>query len=404
MLRLVVTLIIWRAVSLAQETPVEKAWQLAGAGHRDAAVALLNRLVATEPNNVDARLLLGSLLTEAGRPVDAIEQLTAAVRLRPQSAEAQNALGEAYSNLGDQNRALSSFELAVADNPDLAIAQLNLGRALLEAGKFAAAAPHLDLAIKSLGKTLDTANAHYLRAKVFTSQNDPAHAAQELEEALAIHAAFPEAWSDLGEARQNLSQHAGAVEALRRALELAPNDAVAQYRLGQEYMLEHRPALALEPLRTADRLRPNDQSTLNALLKALRETGHTEEAGQVKNRLSQMLAQRETTAQSELQAIQLNDEGAKLQSAGDLHGAMERYAAAVKLCPRNVTMHVNYAIAMLRLGQWTNGLNALHESLLLDPANAKIKAALQDALSQAPAGTVPDWKERNQRGASASPY
>lgn len=395
MLRIVVAVMIWRAVSLGQTASVEKAWQLAGSGQRDAAMTLLDQVVKAEPNNVDARLLLGSLLTEAGHSSDAIEQLSVAVRLSPQSPEAQNALGEAYSNSGNHERALHCFELAVADNPKFAVAQLNLGRALLETGNYKAAAIHLDNASGGLGTTLDGANAHYLRAKVFTSQNDPAHAAQELEKALAIHAEFPEAWSDLGEARQSLSDQQGAVEALRHAVALAPGDAVAQYRLGQAYMMEHQPALAVEPLRTADRLSPNDQSTLNALLKALRATGHTDEAEKAKERLAQILEGREVTAQSELQAIQLNDQGAQLQTAGDLRGALEKYAAAVKLCPRNTTMHVNYAVALLRLGQWTAGLNALHESLLLDPANSKIKAALQDALSQAPAGTVPDWKDSN---------
>jgi hypothetical protein len=52
---------------------------------------------------------------------------------------------------------------------------------------------------------------------------------------------------------------------------------------------------------------------------------------------------------------------------------------------------VNYAGGLLRLGQWTAGLNELHGALVMDPSDAKIKTALQDALKLAPAGTVPEW-------------
>jgi predicted Zn-dependent protease len=54
-------------------------------------------------------------------------------------------------------------------------------------------------------------------------------------------------------------------------------------------------------------------------------------------------------------------------------------------------IRVNYAVALLRLGRWTEGLQELHEASLRDPNDAKIKAALQDALSQVPANLRPDW-------------
>ena len=104
---------------------------------------------------------------------------------------------------------------------------------------------------------------------------------------------------------------------------------------------------------------------------------------------------REVSSENELTAVKLNNEGARLQSAGDLPGALEKYRAAVKLSPHSVPVRVNYAVALLRLGKWTDGLNELHQCALSDPTNAKIKAALRDALAQAPAGTVPQWKDQN---------
>ncbi|MGH9665174.1 MAG: tetratricopeptide repeat protein [Bryobacteraceae bacterium] len=82
---------------LAQRAPVERAWDLLGQGKRQEVVRVLQAIIQTNPRDADARLLLGSILSEDGDREGSIEQLTEAVRLRPGSAEAHNALGEAFN-------------------------------------------------------------------------------------------------------------------------------------------------------------------------------------------------------------------------------------------------------------------------------------------------------------------
>jgi tetratricopeptide (TPR) repeat protein len=376
---------------LGQTADVERAWKLAANGHRDEAVQSLTKLLETDPVDTSARLLLGSLLSEAGQHEQAIAQLTKAVRLEPRSAEAQNALGEAYSSSGDSQSARQPFEKAVALDPGLGVAQLNLGRALLAAHDLDPAAKHLDRAIAIL-RDSDAADAHYLRAKIYSARADAPEAARQLELAVSIRPDFPEAWSDLGSARKTLLDAAGAVAALERAVQLAPDDAVAQYRLGSEYLNRHQAHLAVAPLQRADRLSPEDQSTLNALQRALREDGRTEEAAEVRQRLAALLRKRDTFAQDALAATRLNNEGARLEYAGDLAGAVDKYRAAAQLSPESAPIRVNYAGGLLRLGQWTAGLNELHAAFLIDTSDVKIRNALRDALKLAPAGTVPQWK------------
>jgi tetratricopeptide (TPR) repeat protein len=379
---------------LGQHGLVDRAWDLAAKGDRDQAIRVLRGAIQNDPRDADARLLLGSLLTEAGQQSEAIAQLTEAVRLRPQSAKAQNALGEAYNSFGDVKAAREPFEKAVAIDPGFGAAQVNLGLVLLTAGELEPAANHLDRAIKILGRGDDAAYAHYLRAKVYTAHDQAQKAAAQLQQAVSMRFDFPEAWSDLGEARKTLLDDAGALAAFEHAVKLAPGDAVAQYRLGAEYLDADKPHAALEHLEQAYRLSPDDQSTLNALQRALRQDGRTKEADNIKQKLSELLRKKDEANQNALAAADLNNEGARLQKTGDLRGALKKYQAAVELAPENVPMRVNYAIALLRLGQWTEGLNELHDALLRDPANGKIQEALKEALAQAPAGTVPDWNRR----------
>jgi Flp pilus assembly protein TadD len=92
-----VTVLACGAVLLAQE-PLERAWQLAANGQRQEAVRVLRELIETNPQNADARLLLGSLLMEEGQGEESISQLTAAVRLRPRSVEAENRWAKRITN------------------------------------------------------------------------------------------------------------------------------------------------------------------------------------------------------------------------------------------------------------------------------------------------------------------
>lgn len=391
-------LLVFAGILLAQTAAVERAWKLAADGRHEQAIGLLNETIEQNPSDPDARLLLGSLLSETGRRDEAFLQLKEAVRLRPRSAEARNALGEAYSNFGYSRQARQAFEKAVEIDPKFAIAQLNLGRNLLDTHERSAAeltriAGHLDQAIHLLKPGADAATAHYLRAKIYTEQGNAAQAAAQLGKAISIRSDFPEAWSDLGEARKSLLDDAGATAAFERAVKLNASDSVAQYRLGEEYLRQNRTHLAVVHLEQAYRSAPDDQSILNAFQRALRRAGRAEEADKVKLRLAGVLRKRDESTRNELSATRLNNEGAQLQKDGDLAHALEKYRAALALNPASVPIRVNVAVAMLRLGHWTDGLNQLHDALLRDISNPKIRAALKDAIAQAPAGTVPHWKE-----------
>jgi tetratricopeptide (TPR) repeat protein len=391
--RFIVALLCAATLLLGQDATLEHAWDLAANGHRDEAIQVAQTVVQRNPKDADARLLLGSLLVEKGDRIESIAQLLEAVRLRPESAQAQNALGEAYRRFGDAKAALAPFQKAVDIKPAFGVAQENLGAVMLETGDLSGAAEHLDRAIQLLGHSDDAADAHYLRAKVYSAHSQVHQAAKQLEQAVSIRPDFPEAWSDLGDARRVLLDVPGSIAALERAVQLKPTGAVAQYRLGAEYLRQGKAHLALEHLQAAYRVNPDDQSTLNSLQTALREDGQTEQAAAIKRKLVELLHKRDEVNQNVLKAIQLNNEGAALQKQGNLAAALEKYRDALSLNPKHVGIRVNYAVALLRLGHWTEGLTELHDALVRDPANAQIRAALNDALRQAPPGSVPRWSD-----------
>jgi Flp pilus assembly protein TadD len=392
-------LLLVAAVAWGGPDEVQHAWDLVMQGRRGEAITLLRGLTQAEPGNVEAHLLLGSLLQDAGEREECLKQLTAAVSLRPDSAEAQNALGEAYNAFGESKSARGRFEKAVKLDGKFAAARVNLGALLLSAGETEAAAKQLDAAIGLLGEKEDAAYPLYLRAKIYAQGGEAAKAEGALVRAVKIQPGFAEAWSDLGAVRQAMRDSGGAMAALRRAVELKPGDAVAQRRLGMEYLDEGKAEQAVAHLRAAARVSPNDQSVLNGLQRALRETGRDAEADRVKAQLVEMLRARDRADQNTVAALRLNNEGAELEKAGNLAGAIEKYRAAHQLAPEHNGIQVNLAVALLRNGAWEEGLKLLREASARQPDDAALKAALEDALDQAPVRYGGRGKARKAPGA-----
>jgi protein O-GlcNAc transferase len=332
---------------------------------------------------------------DKGLGPECITEFSEAVKRHPESADAQNALGHAYNRFGNPKMARPPLDEAVRIKPTFGVAQLNLGEVLLQLSEYSAAAAHLDRAIALLGKDPEAAHAHYLRAKAYSALGDAKNASLQLEAAVAMQPNYSEAWADLGEAKRVLLDNPGALAAEKRAVELNPSDATAQYRLGAGYLRIDQPQAALEPLREASQLNPKDQSILNALQQALQQTGNVEEAARVKDQLTALLRENDKDNQTYVTAIRLNNEGVQLEQAGDLTGATDKYRQALKLYPEHVGIRVNYGLSLLRTGKWTDGLNQLHDALQRDPTNTSIQSALNDALKEAPTGTIPKWNKQS---------
>ena len=377
-------LLVCASLAPAQRAPIDRAWDLLAKGQRSEAVRLLNEMITANPRDAEARVLLGSVLMEEGNGPESITQLTEAVKLRPDWAQAQNALGEAFKAFGDPGAARQAFEKAVACDPRLAQARVNLGLVLLESGDSSAAATHLDRAIQLLGQNPDAAYPHYLRAKIYSEQKEINKAAAELQQAVTLQPEFGEAWSDLGNARKILLDEAGALVAFEKAVRLTPNDPVAQTRLGSELLTQGKAHEALPHLEEAVGLDPTNQSALYNLHRALLLEGQAREAEAVKAKLTDLLRRQDQADQNAVAGIQLNNQGAALEKAGNLPAALEKYRAALERYPGHLGIRLNFAIALLRLGQWKQGIAELREVVRRDPNNLPARKALDEALAQAP--------------------
>ena len=104
---------------------------------------------------------------------------------------------------------------------------------------------------------------------------------------------------------------------LGSAATVDPRDASAQARLGAEYLHRGQPHAAVSHLQQAIAVDPTDQTALFNLQRSLHQDGREAEARTVSKRLAEIIARMDEQMQDHLTANRLNNEGVKLQQAGD---------------------------------------------------------------------------------------
>ncbi len=220
---------------------LEEAKSLQRQGKLARAEAAYRRVLAQEPDHVEALNNLGNVLRTLKRPEEAAACLRQALALRPGHAPILSNLGLALADLRRFEEAAECQRLAVAADPELAPAHNNLG-----------------LALKELGR-LGEAEACYRRA-------------------LALRPEFAEALNNLGNLLRTLERLEEAVLAYRRALEIRPDHADAHYNLANTLRDLGRQKEGEHHFREGLRLGPSHPEALLDRGKMLQVMGRLDEA------------------------------------------------------------------------------------------------------------------------------
>ncbi|HEX4524187.1 MAG TPA: tetratricopeptide repeat protein, partial [Casimicrobiaceae bacterium] len=196
-----------------------RAWTMLGVALRQRdpaeAEAALRRAAVIGPRDPDAHFHLGNLLREQGRAPAAIESYERALALAPDHPSLLNNYALALDAAGAGGRAQAVYRRILEARPDHHQALRNLAHSLCSARRFGEAAAHC---------------AHYLK----------------------LHPdGDARVWIDQGICQHAAGDDAAAEASFRRALTLAPGDAVAQTNLASVLIDRGDFAAAEAPLSSA---------------------------------------------------------------------------------------------------------------------------------------------------------
>jgi tetratricopeptide (TPR) repeat protein len=105
----------------------EDASKLFKQGNYADALEKIDTVITANPRDARARFLKGLILTEQGKPADAIKVFTSLTEDYPELPEPYNNLAVLYASQGQYDKARKSLEMAIRTHPSYAIAHENLG-------------------------------------------------------------------------------------------------------------------------------------------------------------------------------------------------------------------------------------------------------------------------------------
>jgi len=201
---------------------------------RDAAagVEMLERVVAKDPEVVDAWVLLGNEDAAHGRYDRALARYRRALALKPDYDLALRNIANVYRDMGRPGDAVAGYERLLRVDPANVQARQELAQVLLEAGRVADAERELEAV---LAQDAGLAAAHNTLGAVRLKQGRLDEGEREIRAALGQRGDLRLAHFNLALAAEQRGDTTSAIAEYRREIDQHPNSYMAQFNLGKLY-------------------------------------------------------------------------------------------------------------------------------------------------------------------------
>jgi putative PEP-CTERM system TPR-repeat lipoprotein len=245
------------------ESKVRAALGAAAAGmrDRDKAEALLRQAIELDPTALRPKIQLSRLLS-ATKPEEADKLIDEAIAANPGSSEAFQIKGEMLRARGDQDGAMRLFDQALKADPKNALAHLSRANLNIAQEKFKSADEDLDPILKTIPNNF---MANYLRGLELAKQQKFADADRIFDR---ISPAFSTFWAGYylqGATKLALGQFAQAETILTKYLSHAPDDARAARLIATAALRQRAAPRAVEFLKPLVDRTSADAATLALL-------------------------------------------------------------------------------------------------------------------------------------------
>jgi len=345
--------------------------------------------VRLQPQFMQAQAELGKLLLKRGDVAGAIAHLERAVALEPESSAPAYNLAQAYRRSGQTVRArellarvsrLNAQERG--DDPDTDLRRMMFR--LVREGTGAAPSRALpEGAPEAPPAAAAAAITAAEGAAACAASGDLDGAIVRLRQAIDAHPAFATGRYQLAVTLWNRYQRAGgrprkadldeAVAALSRAVSEEADQPQFRLVLGQLLAEQQNFAPAIDHLRRAMTLAPNDAEYPYNLGLALRLSGDLDGAAK---------QFRAALAKNADHALARRSLGLVLRQNGDVSGAATELRRAASQLPGDPQGHHLLGTVLLRLGDVPGAIAELRESIRLDPALTEARVVLAQALAK----------------------
>ena len=358
----------------------------------DAAAGCFENARTLVPSEVRWPYYLGHVFrfkSDAPRAAAAFEQ---ALAVRADYVPGFVWLAEMRLALNDTQAAESALQKARALDPRSSAVLYGLGRAALARKDYSSAVSYLE---DALAAAPPATRIHYSLAMAYQGAGDRARARAHLEQR---GDADPELDDPLMAEMSRLLQNAAAYEvrgseavsakrwpeavaSLRKAIELAPDNATTRLNLGAALYMTGDASGALEQYQAAVRLSPGLAKAHFGIGVLMQADGRDRDAIEAFSR-----AVAAEPAEAEMR-LSLAD---ALRRTGRERDSLPHYAEVIKADPGASQAVLGYAMALVRLGRYPEARDRLTDAMTMFPEQPGFAHALARVLAAAPDDRVRD--------------
>ena len=218
------------------ETPsLIEAVQLHQQGQVQQAQQIYLSVLQSDPNNFDAKHLLGVTYLQTAEYPLALENIQAALQINPNNAAAHSNLGRVQHETKQFDEALKSYDQAIALKKDFAEAHYNKGNALRELKRMTEAT---EAYLKAIECKSDYAAAYQNLGVVAHEQRDYDSAIAYYDKTIAIQSTHAQAHSNRGVALKAQHNIAHALRSFDLSIAIDPNYAQAYWNKAVTLLLD----------------------------------------------------------------------------------------------------------------------------------------------------------------------
>jgi tetratricopeptide (TPR) repeat protein len=231
---------------------------LVAANKPDQAIGFLQSVLKNNPSNAEALVLLGSLRLRNQQPDQALKNFTAAITAQPKDVVGYRALSEFYASQSKNEEALKVVQTGLEQQPDSFMLHLALAGLLERKGDYEGAIAEYEFMLgKQSGNMIVANNLASLLADHRTDK-----ASLDKAQALAVSlrkSQMPQFKDTLGWVSYREGDYKNAVSLSEEAAADLPNLALVRYHLGMSYIATSQADKAVEQLKKALDLSPDEE-------------------------------------------------------------------------------------------------------------------------------------------------
>ncbi len=365
---------------------------LIAAEYFDAAEPCFLNAQALQPTEMRWPYYLGHLQRFRNEPAKAVPFFEQSLRLQPDDVPTLIWLGEIQLTQNKPDAAGPLFVKALSAQPQSAAALSGLGRVALAKQDYARAVTHLE---RALSLAPEASRLHYPLAMAYRGQGDTKQAEAHLRRRGDVD--VPQAdplMMELGHLLQGASsyevrgaealdkrQWAEAVTNLRKASELAPENAFTRLNLATALYLQGDARGALAQFEAAIKLNPGLAKAHYGIGVIMQANGR--DAAAIEHFAAALKAD-PGSVESRLQLAET------LRASGREAESLPQYAEVIKTSPAISQARFGYAMALVRLQRYREARDWLSDAMKTYPDQPGFAHALARILAAAPADGVRD--------------